>query len=322
MITFAEAIPGSPINVYFRDIFLTPTRMRKLLLVVLLVGSLSYTSAQQYSMSVGLYSGVILPYTIDTGIDKDPRYKEKFQLKYAPVGFSYGMDYEGFGFLIHPGFFSVGQSYYVVNTSGGHNGLREIDLNYVNVPVSFKVHIINLSFFKVSGVASFGGAFLVKGEERIRHTDTKLTFPPQVYPILPAEYVVEYDGVLVPNVEKYVISSEEEFKPFQIFVGGGLRSDWDVSNHWRVSFDFRLNYGLLDPREDKYINRLKANKTLYDLPGKRNDMFAQFSVGISRYIEFDKHDRERGRKLQGKSGKYSPQVPKKKPKPKNSLIPK
>ena len=197
------------------------------------------------------------------------------------------MDYEGFGLIISPGIINVGQNFYVVNTSGGQDGLRKIDLQYLNVPVAFKVHIIKLSFFRVSGLAALGTAFLMSGKEELRHNNTKLQFPAEVYPILPPDYTVEYDGVLVPEINEYPIAEKKDFRSIQLFASAGFRSDWDVSNHWRVSIDFRVNYGIFDPRTDAYTKNLSTNLALYELPGERRDMFAQLTIGISRYFDFE-----------------------------------
>lgn len=272
----------------------------------LLLFSSTVLWAQQFSLSLGAYTGITSTYTIDDGINKDPRYKGHYGVKFAPVGVNFGADYEGFGFVVSPGIVNMGQNFYVVNTSGGQNGDRKIDLQYLNIPVAFKVHIIKLAFLKISGLVSFSAAYLLDGQEKIHHTDTKLFFPANVYPILPADYIVQYDGVAVPNVPEYVIAEKKDFKSLQLFAAAGFRSDWDVSNHWRVIFDVRLNYGLYEPRTDEYLSRLNAYQTLYDVPGKRRDMFAQLSVGICRYIEFEKSDQERKKKLKGSSKKYKP----------------
>jgi hypothetical protein len=155
------------------------------------------------------------------------------------------------------------------------------------------------------------------GNETISHNASKLKFPPQVYPILPEGYVVEYDGVAVPEVSNYQIASKSDFKSLQLYVAAGFRSDWDINNHWRLSFDFRLNYGLYDPRTDEYVAKVNAYQQLYDLPGERRDLFPQLSFGISRYIDFEKSDKERAKKLKGSPKGYRP-VKYPYPKPRNS----
>ena len=255
-------------------------------------------------------------YTQDGGIAIDRRYKERYELKFAPIGFNFGMDYQSFGIVATPGIINVGQNYYVISTYGGQEGIRKINLQYLNLPIAFKVHIINLSFFKLSALASLSVAYLLDGAETIRHNETKLYFPEEVYPILPDDYIIQYDGVAVPEVTDYVISESADFKPVQLFAAAGFRADWDVSNHWRVNFDLRVNYSIHDPRSDEYLAKLNAHQTLYDIPGKRRDMFVQFSVGVSRYIDFEKSDQERKKNLKGNSKKYKPAQPSKKRSPK------
>jgi hypothetical protein len=67
-----------------------------------------------------------------------------------------------------------------------------------------------------------------------------------------------------------------------------------------------MSYGLYDPRADDYVTRVNNHQTLYDVPGVRNELFAQLSVGVSRFIVFEKKDREQKKKLKGRSGKYKP----------------
>ena len=263
-------------------------------------------SAQQFSISFGVHTGITSSYTFDDGISKDPRYRQYYHVKFAPVGLNLNVNYEHIGFMITPTLINIGQNAYVINTSGGQDGTRRINLRYLNVPVAFKVHLINLAFLKISGLASLSAAYLVDGRESIHHSETKLDFPAAVYPILPPDYTVEYDGVAAPLVTDYTIAEKSDFKSLQVFAAAGLQSDWDVSNNWRVTFDFRLNYGLYDPRSDEYLSRLNANQTLYDIPGKRHDVFAQLSIGIARYFEFEKSDQERKKKLKGSPKGYKP----------------
>jgi hypothetical protein len=102
---------------------------------------------QQFSVSVGAYTGLTSTYTSDKGIDKDPRYQGRYEAKFAPIGINVGVDYDGFGLIFGPGIINVGQNFYVTNTLGGQEGLRKIDLQYLNLPIAFKVHLIDLSFF-------------------------------------------------------------------------------------------------------------------------------------------------------------------------------
>jgi hypothetical protein len=280
--------------------------MFKILITPFILLCAQITLAQQYSVSFGLYTGVTGSYTTDEGIKKDPRYEARFEAKYAPVGINIALDYEAFGLMLSPGLIHVGQNFYLVNTLGGQDGLRKIDQQYLTVPLSLKFHIVRFSAFKLSALTSISPSFLLDGNDRLDHRATKLKFPEDVYSSLPSTYTIEYDGVLTPEVNDLILGDKSDFRPLQIFVGAGFRTDWDPSNHWRISAELRMNYGLFDPRTDPSLRSKESSSSLYELPGKRRDMFAQFTLGISRYIEFDKSETDRKKKLKGTRRMYKP----------------
>jgi hypothetical protein len=281
--------------------------MARLLFTLLITFSGIRVYCQQYSVALGVYGGFTVPYTLDEGIDKDPRYKSTYTLKAQPIGLMYSMDYENIGFQVSPGIFTLGQNYYVVNSAGGQDGKRTLDLNYALIPVAFKVHLIDLSFFRVSAVATASAAFLYGAKDRLTHDYTKLIFPSATYPAieqLPG-YSIEYNGVISPPTN-LIISNKSDYKPLQVFAGLGLCSDWNVTEHWRVSFDVRVNYGLFDSRNDDYLTRIKKYESIYDIPGGRKEMFAHVAIGISRFLDFDKGDRDRQKDLKGNKKKFEP----------------
>jgi hypothetical protein len=273
--------------------------------------------------SLGLFTGISVPYTWDGGINQDSRYRTRFDIKYTPIGVHYGVDKEGHGFTFDPSIIRIGQNFNVINTTGGEIGQRKIDLTYLQVPIGIKLHIIDMSFFKVSLVAHAGVGFLLDGKETIRHTDGKLKFPLAMTGSFPSPqnqefearypgYIVEYDGVLAPPVNGK-ISSKDFFQKFQLFGGVGMRSDWDFSENWRASFDLRANIGILEPRTPEYIKRVKNYEALYDIYGARRDLFLSLTFGIARTLTIEHREREAKIK---KRAENKPRKPAKYPWPK------
>ncbi|HEY0741864.1 MAG TPA: outer membrane beta-barrel protein [Chryseosolibacter sp.] len=262
--------------------------MRFFVLVSFICGSFTSLNGQPTQISVGVLTGITSPYTFDSGINRDSRYQQRYQVKLAPVGISYGVDYQGYGFVITPSLINIGQNMNIINNVGGYEGTRSINMQYVQVPIGFKLHMIDLAFFKVSLIAGAGAGYLIKGNETVTHRYAKYRFPAEVLPILPSDYVVEYDGVIAPEIKKLEIVSKDDFKPFQFFGSLGFRSDWDFKKSWRVAFDLRANYGFTEPRSDAYLVRAKENQTLYDLSGERRELFASLNIGIARYLEVNK----------------------------------
>lgn len=265
------------------------------------------TQAQEVH-SLGLFTGIAVPYTWDGGINQDSRYRTRFDIKYSPIGVHYGVDREGHGFMFDPSIIHIGQNFNVINSTGGEIGERKIDLTYIQVPASIKLHIIDMSFFKVSFVASVGVGFLLNGKETMRHSDGKLKFPVAFTGPFPsaqndefetryAAFVeeVEYDGVIVKNVNAK-LSETKDFQKFQVFGSIGFRSDWDFDENWRASFDLRGNIGMLEPRTSDYTNRVKNNEALYDIYGNRRDLFLSLTFGIARTLTIEHREKEAKKK--------------------------
>ncbi len=244
--------------------------------------------------SFGVFGGFNIPFTLDQGLRKDPRFYEKITIKGTPVGFFYGYDKTGYGFAMTPSFVRLGQDYIIKNTTGGEVGLREINMNYLTVPLALKIHINDISFFRLSLVASIAPSFLIGGKETITHDPSKLKYPAGVSVPTDPGYVQSYDGVFVPDVNKLEYVSKDKFSPFQLFAAIGLRSDFDLNDDWSLNFDGRANFGIIDPRKTDYINQLKTpsgspdidgNPGAPDLFGARRDVFLSAEIGICRIIQ-------------------------------------
>jgi hypothetical protein len=251
------------------------------------------TVAQPKTVSLGLYSGITAPYTWDEGINRDSRYKARYDVKLAPIGISYGADFQGFGFVFTPGISTIGQNFHVINSVGGHEGTRRIDMKYLSVPFALKLHVIDLSFFKISLLGSVGIGYLMDAKETITHNNAKFRFPSAVYPALPSDYIVEYDGVLAPKVKNYAMLTKKDYNALQWFGSAGFRSDWDITEAWRISLDVRGNYGVRETRTPEYIQKALDNQMIYDVVGKRREIFATLNVGIARFVEIDKEKEQK-----------------------------
>lgn len=241
----------------------------------------------------GIFGGINVPVTIDQGLANDPRYISKFSIRGTPIGFYYGYDRPGLGYFISPNYLTIGQTYIITNTTGGHVGTRDINMNYLSVPVGLKFHLNTLASFRLSLVAALDFSFLLDGQETLTHVSSKLRFPSGVSVPTDPGYSVVYDGVFVPDVTGQVHVSKDKFNSFQIFGGIGMRFELDLTEKWSVMVDGRANFGLLEPRKSEYIDQLQnpagpadfqGNPGAPDLYGSRRDVFLSFSIGGARII--------------------------------------
>ena len=243
--------------------------------------------------SFGVFGGFNIPITIDKGLEKDVRFVSKFSIRGTPIGFHYGYDRPGFGYVISPSYLQIGQKFIIKNTTGGDVGTRDIAMNYFSLPLTLKFHVNDLSFFRLSLLAAADFCFLMDGQETFTHEASKLKFPAGVSVPTDPGYTIAYDGVFVPQVTNQVHVSKDKFSSFQIFGAVGIRADLDLSDDWSVMADGRANFGLFESRTKEYINTLtnpsgppdiNGNPGAPDLYGQRRDIFLSFTVGISRII--------------------------------------
>ncbi len=258
---------------------------------------LTHASAQNIE-AFGVFGGFNFPFTVDPGLNKDPRFVGRLTFRGTPVGFSYGYDRVGHGILITPNYTQAGQKFIIKNTTGGEIGTRDVQMNYLSIPIALKLHINDMSFFRLSLVAAISPSFLMKGQETftIKSPDqaAKLRYPAGVSVPTEPGYEKVYDGVFVPQLDNDVHVSNDKFNSFQLFAALGLRSDFDLNDDWSINFDGRANFGIFDPRKSTYIEELKnpagpedfyGNPGAPDLYGQRREIFLSVSFGISRIIQ-------------------------------------
>ncbi len=257
--------------------------MRLIFSLILLVG-LKYGYSQNIE-SFGVFGGFNVPITFDDGLNKDSRYEGKVTFRATPVGFTYGYDHVGFGFVLTPSLTKIGQKFLIKNTVGGDVGTRDVQMDYFSLPVALKLHLNDLSFFRLSAVAALNFTYLINGRETISYSASKQKYPSSV--LIPSEpgYTKVFDGVLVPEINNLEYVSKDQYNPFQLFASVGLRSDFDLSDDWSLNFDGRANFGLFDPRKKDYIEQLKQTSNAPDLYGVRHEMYLSAEIGIARIIQ-------------------------------------
>jgi hypothetical protein len=254
-------------------------RPSAILIVFILFG---VPAAAQQIKSVGIFAGANTPFTLDEGLAADPRYAPKYIVRTTPFGINIGYDVVDFGALISPNFVVIGQKFHVLNAAGGQIGERDIRMSYFNLPMAFKYHVTDLSFFRVGILGGIQYSFLINAIDQQSHSEGLLNWPSSLD--VPPGYTETYDGVFAPAVTDQVVTPKEKFKSSQVFVSAGFRTDFDLTDEFGFSFDFRANYSLFDPRTADYLQQLEAGGAVPDLYGRRRDLYFSLWFGVSKLI--------------------------------------
>lgn len=295
----------------------------RVVFVIVLLFIAGGTAKGQNVESFGFFAGFNFPVTIDDGLQKDPRYFGQFTIRATPIGFSYGIDRVGYGYLFTPSYLQIGQKYLIKNTIGGEIGLRDIQMDFISLPIALKLHINDLSFFRLSAVAAININYLVNARESISHSVSKVKYPNGVSIPTDPGYIVAYDGVFVPQVNELEYVSADKFNALQLFAGVGLHSDFDISDNWSINFDGRVNFGIIDSRKSDYLDKLKnpsgpvdfVNKPgAPDLYGQRRDIYLTVNFGLSYIISSKAKFKTKKTTIGSRGGNNTPKPRNKKPK--------
>ncbi|HCM77955.1 MAG TPA: hypothetical protein DIS90_16345 [Cytophagales bacterium] len=281
----------------------------RLICSFLMLMAFQYGYAQNVE-SFGVFGGFNVPVTYDQGLINDPRYEGKVTFRATPIGFTYGYDHVGFGFVLSPSLTKIGQKFLIKNTVGGDVGSRDVQMDYFSLPVALKLHLNDLSFFRLSAVAAININYLISGKEVISYSSSKQKYPAGV--LIPNEpgYTQVFDGVLVPDVKDQLYVSKDKYNPLQLFAAVGLRSDFDLNDDWSLNFDGRANFGLFDPRKKDYIELLKQNNDAPDLYGARHEIYLSVEIGVARIIQIKKKFEARHSSKPIVNNKSSSSIPK------------
>jgi len=253
-----------------------------LLFFVISLCCLSLETFCQRQISMGIFTGFSIPFTLDKGISFDPRYQSRKDLKFIPLGLSFEYNVADAGLFFSPSYTKMGQNFSVINTLGGKVGKRNIDVDYLLLPIGFKFGMMHNPYFRLSFVWSSSFGYLLKATETLSHQASTLNFPLEVIPILPPDYTIQADGIASPSISQLPLASKNDFNNFQVFGGLGLKAEWFQSSNWKITLDLTGNYGFMETRNEAKIQSMKNYQELYMTYGNRREVFFSLTLGLSR----------------------------------------
>lgn len=115
----------------------------KLTTKIILLLLFSATAYAQPRIHIGLNTGFNSTHVLDKGLNQDPRYVSTASFKWAPVGFSFGVDFtKRFGLQFESIRAAQGQIYQMIETAQNVQTMiaeRNIDLDYIQLPLLLKM---------------------------------------------------------------------------------------------------------------------------------------------------------------------------------------
>ena len=261
--------------------------MKRLILVAVLLLIIVQTKAQ-IKFHVGMSTAVNSTFVLDKGLKADPRYLSTATYKWAPVGFSFGVDFgKRFGLSLESIKAAQGQIYEVIDAFEKVQGYRDFDMSYLQFPLLLKMMSggdglarFNFQIGPQLSLLQGGSTEILKYAQSIQNVPDGVP-PPDGAVLLPDG---NYD---VPAFDEIVSSSSDiqnalgDFQEKEIQLAAAVGVDFDVMRNFYVTANIKANYSFTDMR----------GQDLLDLVGSGNyseilEQRANLAVGLQLSVHW------------------------------------
>lgn len=262
----------------------------KLKFYALLMVLVGFTLPAFSQLHLGATTTYNATFVLDKGLSEDPRYSSTYTYNWAPVGFSFGMDFgQKFGLQLESIISNQGQIYNVINTAKQIAGTRQIDLQYINIPLLMK--FMGGGTGAVRGNFNFGPqlGLMTKGIETLTVEAGNYEIPEGVdFATIAQDYpnaIDNGDGTyeLPSDVPTTALLEKElnDFKTAEFQLAAAFGLDIDLSKNLYLTTQVRANYSFTDMRNEDIINSLKAGDFSEIFGGRAN-----LTVGVQLGLHF------------------------------------
>ncbi|NMM48724.1 outer membrane beta-barrel protein [Marinigracilibium pacificum] len=247
----------------------------------------SVSGFSQVKVHLGATTTGQMTFVLDEGIKSDPRYVQTNDVKFAPIGLSFGADLtDNFGLQLESIYSIQGAYYQVVDIYEQVQGYRDFEANYLHLPLLMKFMSGSADRARFNFMIGPQLSFLTKGSEKIKYDASQYYIPEGVTPPEGAEPVDGQDYYNLPATEGEIVlftTQEEvvrEFKEAEFQIAASFGFDIDITRNLFLSAQVRMNYAISDFRNEDFIQYMQEQK--YDeLYGRRSSLLVGMQLGVN-----------------------------------------
>ena len=266
-------------------------QMSKIFVFVFIVCvSINYGFAQQ--IHLGATTAYNATFVLDKGLSEDPRYSSTYTYNFAPIGFSFGVDFSNsFGLSLESILSKQGQIYEIIDIANAVKGQRNIDLTYLSVPLLMKF----MSGGNGAARANFNigpqMSFLTEGNESIQTSAGDYKMPEGVdFQTIQQDYPSATQSPSQATLGEYTLPENipatdiltkkaNDFKNAEFQIAAAFGVDFDLSKHLFLTTQIRANYSLTDMRNNDIIDLLKSGG-VSEVFGQRANLLVGIQIGL------------------------------------------
>lgn len=277
--------------------------MKKSLLVAVLLLVIIQTQAQ-IRFHVGVSTALNSTFVLDKGLKADPRYLSTATYKWAPVGFTFGVDFgKRFGLSLESIKAAQGQFYEVRDNINNIVGSRNFDMNYLQFPLLLKM------MSGGDGMARFNFQIgpqlsLLQGKstEILEYAQSRQSIPDGVPP--PEDFIQDYgDGTYeVPAVDEIISSSDDiqnafgDFQKREIQLAAAIGVDLDIMRNFYLTANIKANYSFTDMRGQDLLD-LVSSGNVSEIFDQRANLAVGLQLSLHWMIGGTRHHNAKDKKI-------------------------
>ncbi|MDH5603554.1 MAG: PorT family protein [Cyclobacteriaceae bacterium] len=271
--------------------------MKKALVALTLVAFISGTAKSQINVHVGLNTTVNTLLLLDKGINSDPSYITVNNINFAPIGFSFGIDFSNkFGLQLET-IRAIYDMAYKIKQQQEEIGELRFHMEYIQIPMLLRFMNGGTGQARMNFMLGPQISLITAGTETIAlyqaAADQQMAIPDVTEATLsefPAGTIDNGDGTYtmptnMPASEIELLSSIatnqlETFRNQELHIVGGFGLDVDVSPKLYLSLFVKGDYGITDMRNGELIDALANNANLKYFTERRASLALGVQIGV------------------------------------------
>ncbi len=254
--------------------------MKKATLAILLVLVITQTKAQ-IKFHIGASTAFNSTFVLDKGLKADPRYLANATYKWAPVGFSFGIDLgKRVGIQLESLKAAQGQVYKVVDAYNQIVGERNFDMSYLQFPLLLKFMSGGSGLTRFNFQIGPQLSIIQTGTEIIKYAQSIQNIPDGVPP--PEGAILQPDGTYqVPAVDEIISGTPDiqnalySFQEKEIQLAAAIGLDFDIMRNFYLTTNIKANYSFTDMRGQDLLDLVKSGNV-----SEIFDQRANLAVGV------------------------------------------
>jgi hypothetical protein len=239
--------------------------MKKTLLAAILLLIVLQTKAQ-IKFHVGLSTALNSTFVLDQGLKADPRYLSTATYKWAPVGFSFGVDFgRRFGLQLESIKAAQGQFYEVRDAFNEIVGSRNFDMTYLQFPLMMKLMSGGTGLARFNFQLGPQLSIIQSGTEVLQYIQSTQNIPEGLVP--PDGATLNPDGTYeVPAFDEIVSGTDDvqdalfAFQEKEIQLAAAMGVDLDIMRNFYLTANIRANYSFTDMRGQDLIDLVSSGQ--------------------------------------------------------------